>query len=59
MFEGSVEVYYKMMQNEVDYRPGADLLLNPKVEGQLVYGSGTITGLNFLYGKNTENSTDG
>lgn len=44
-FETSVELYYKNMQNQVDYKNGADLFLNPMVESQLVFGSGRSYGI--------------
>jgi hypothetical protein len=57
MFETSVEVYYKTLQNQIDYRNGADLILNNKVEAQLVFGKGWGYGAEFLirkkYGKLT------
>ncbi len=57
MYETSVEVYYKTMQNQIDYRNGANLILNNKVEAQLVFGKGWGYGLEFLvrkkYGKLT------
>jgi hypothetical protein len=57
MFETSVEVYYKTMQNQIDYRNGANLILNNKVESQLVFGRGWGYGAEFLirkkYGKLT------
>jgi hypothetical protein len=57
MFETSVEVYYKSMQNQIDYRNGANLILNNKVESQLVFGKGWGYGAEFLirkkYGKLT------
>jgi len=57
MFETSVEVYYKTMQNQIDYRNGANLILNNKVEAQLVFGKGWGYGAEFLirkkYGKLT------
>jgi hypothetical protein len=57
MFETSVEVYYKNMQNQIDYRNGANLILNNKVESQLVFGKGWGYGAEFLirkkYGKLT------
>ncbi len=56
-FETSVEVYYKNMQNQIDYRNGANLILNNKVESQLVFGKGWSYGAEFLvrkkYGKLT------
>ena len=57
MYETSVEVYYKSMQNQIDYRNGANLILNNKVEAQLVFGKGWGYGAEFLirkkYGKLT------
>ena len=57
MFETSVEVYYKTMKNQIDYRNGANLILNNKVESQLVFGKGWGYGAEFLirkkYGKLT------
>jgi len=57
MFETSVEVYYKTLQNQIDYRNGANLILNNKVESQLVFGSGLSYGAEFYirkkYGKLT------
>jgi len=57
MFETSVELYYKTMQNQIDYRNGANLILNNKVEAQLIFGKGWGYGIEFLvrkkYGKLT------
>lgn len=51
MFETSVELYYKTMRNQIDYRNGANLILNTKVESQLVYGKGWGYGAEFLIRK--------
>jgi hypothetical protein len=57
MYETSVELYYKTLQNQIDYRNGANLILNNKVESQLVFGKGWGYGAEFLvrkkYGKLT------
>lgn len=57
MYETSVELYYKTFQNQIDYRNGANLILNNKVESQLVFGKGWAYGAEFLirkkYGKLT------
>ncbi len=57
MFETSVELYYKTFLNQIDYRNGANLILNNKVESQLVFGDGFGYGAEFLirkkYGKIT------
>jgi TonB dependent receptor-like, beta-barrel/CarboxypepD_reg-like domain/TonB-dependent Receptor Plug Domain len=50
-FESSVEVYYKNMQNLIDYKNGADLQLNPNVEALLLYGRGWSYGAEFLIRK--------
>jgi hypothetical protein len=52
-YETSVEVYYKTMQNQIDYRPGADLVLNPIVESQLYFGRGRAYGTEFFIKKKT------
>jgi hypothetical protein len=44
-FETSVEIYYKELQNQVDYKNGADLMFNPLIESQLVFGDGRAYGL--------------
>ncbi len=51
-YEASVEVYYKYLQNQIDYKNGADLLSNPHVEAELVYGTGQAYGLEFFLKKN-------
>ncbi len=50
--ETSLEVYYKTLQNQVDYKNGADLLLNQYVESQLVFGDGRSYGAEFYLKKN-------
>ena len=51
MFETSVEVYYKDLQNQIEYKNGADILLNEDVESQLVFGTGYAYGAEFLVKK--------
>ncbi len=51
-YEFSTEVYYKKMQNLVDYIDGADLLLNEFLEGDLLVGEGRAYGIEFLLKKN-------
>ncbi len=53
MFESSVEVYYKKMQNIIDYRTGANVFLNEQLEGDLVYGDGKAYGAEFFVKKKT------
>ncbi|SEM81254.1 Outer membrane receptor proteins, mostly Fe transport [Mucilaginibacter gossypiicola] len=54
-FEFSAEVYYKWLQNQINYKDGAQLVANQDVESQLVYGSGRAYGLELFlkkkYGK--------
>jgi hypothetical protein len=50
-YETSLEIYYKNMQNLIDYKNGADLQLNPNVESQLEYGRGWSYGAEFMIKK--------
>ncbi|MGD1845583.1 MAG: carboxypeptidase-like regulatory domain-containing protein [Salibacteraceae bacterium] len=52
MFEASAEVYYKDMQNVVDFKDHAQLLLNPRLEGELRTGRAWAYGLEMLVRKN-------
>ena len=52
MLESSVEVYYKYMQNQLDYIDNANLFINPTVENQLVQGLGRAYGAEFYIKKN-------
>ncbi|HEY4148296.1 MAG TPA: TonB-dependent receptor [Chitinophagaceae bacterium] len=45
LFEFSAEVYYKWLQNQIDYKDGANLVANQNVESQLTFGSGRAYGL--------------
>ena len=49
--ELSVESYYKWMDNQVDFRPGADLILNPFLDEEFLQGKGTAYGVEFLIEK--------
>ncbi|MEM6343171.1 MAG: TonB-dependent receptor [Bacteroidota bacterium] len=51
-YEGSVEIYYKDLQNQIDYKNGADIFLNETVESELVFGDGWSYGAEFLFRKN-------
>ncbi len=51
MFHISTEIYYKHLANQIDYRNGAELILNDQVEGELVYGKGRAYGLELLLEK--------
>ncbi len=52
-WEGSVELYYKKMYNQVDYVNGAQTLLNQHLEGELLYGNARSYGAEFYVKKNT------
>jgi hypothetical protein len=53
-FELSVETYYKSMQNQIDYRDGADVFANSDaIESQLLYGKGRAYGIEWLLRKKT------
>ncbi|MDJ1504789.1 TonB-dependent receptor [Xanthocytophaga agilis] len=53
MFETSAEVFYKTMKNQIDYRDGAEVLLNQELEGDLLYGDGRAYGLELYVKKNS------
>ncbi len=54
MYEASVEVYYKDLDNIVDYRDGADLIFNENIETEILRGGiGRAYGLEFLLRKRT------
>lgn len=45
--ETSIELYYKQMDNAIDFRDHAQLFLNPKLEGELRVGEATSYGAEF------------
>lgn len=58
MYETSVEVYYKYLQNQLDYIDNADLFINATVENQLLQGLGRAYGAEF-YVKKTKGKFQG
>lgn len=50
-FEFSAEAYYKTMSNQVEFKPGAQLLLNQNLEGEMIFGSGKAYGLELFFQK--------
>ena len=50
-YEFSAEVYYKWLQNQIDYKDGAQLIVNPDVESLLTYGTGRAYGLELFFKK--------
>jgi hypothetical protein len=51
VFEFSTEAYYKWIQNILDYKTGAVLLVNEDIEQQILQGNGKAYGLEFLLRK--------
>ncbi|RWU07532.1 TonB-dependent receptor [Pedobacter chitinilyticus] len=50
-FELNVESYYKTMDNQIDYRDGAETFNSDNIETQLLYGIGRAYGLEVLFKK--------
>jgi hypothetical protein len=53
MYEMNVEAYYKTMSNQIEFKPGAQLLLNQNLEGEMIFGSGKAYGLELFLQKKT------
>ena len=55
IYEFSAEVYFKYLQNQIDYKDGAEVTLNENAESQLLFGTGRAYGLELFlkkkYGK--------
>ncbi|WP_276483948.1 TonB-dependent receptor [Paraflavitalea pollutisoli] len=52
-FEFSAEAYYKTMTNQLEFKPGAQLLLNQNMDGEMIFGSGKAYGLELFFQKRT------
>ena len=52
-YEFSAELYYKWLQNQIDYKNGAQIQANENVESQLVYGDGRAYGVELFLKKRT------
>lgn len=50
-YEASIETYYKVMNNQIEFKPGAQLLLNQNIEGEMVFGSGKAYGAELFFQK--------
>ena len=50
-FELNVESYYKSLDNQIDYRDGAETFNSDNIETQLLYGIGRAYGLEVLFKK--------
>lgn len=55
--ETSVEIYYKDMHDQIDYKDGANVLLNEYVEAELAFGEGRSYGLEVFIKKRFGNFT--
>jgi outer membrane cobalamin receptor len=51
-YETSIEAYYKNMYDVVDFKDNAQLLMNPRLEGEIRSGTGRAYGIEFLIRKN-------
>ncbi|MFT4576101.1 MAG: hypothetical protein ACI9SI_001019 [Polaribacter sp.] len=51
LYEFSMEGYYKKLDNMLDYKVGAELLLNTAIETEVIQGEGVAYGLEFLIRK--------
>ncbi len=49
--ETSVEFYYKNMSSQIDFRDHANLLLNPKLEGEFRFGKAHARGVELMVSK--------
>ncbi|MEO9802959.1 MAG: TonB-dependent receptor [Reichenbachiella sp.] len=56
-FEISVEAYYKKMQNQIDFKDGAELLLSENIETEILSGKAWSYGAEFLIKKNQGRTT--
>jgi hypothetical protein len=52
-YESSVEVYYKPMYNQIEFKPGANLFFNQNLENEMVFGQGLSYGAEFFLRKKT------
>jgi len=52
MFETSIELYYRNMQNVIDFRDHAVLMGNNNLEQELRFGTGRAYGVEFMVRKN-------
>jgi hypothetical protein len=52
-YEMNIETYYKNLQNQIDYRNGANLQANEYIEGELLNGTGRAYGLEVVFKKIT------
>ena len=51
-WEYTVDAFYRLGENQVEYRDFANLFLNPQMETALVFGKGKAYGMEFMIKKN-------
>lgn len=51
MIETSIELYYKDMNNQIDFKDHADLMLKPELEGEFRFGDAWSYGMELLVRK--------
>ncbi len=51
-YETSLEIYYKDLKNQIDYKNGAELVYNATVESELVFGKGWAYGAELMVKRN-------
>ncbi|MFC6996572.1 TonB-dependent receptor [Rufibacter roseus] len=50
-YEASAEVYYKHMDNQIDYKDNSEVFLNSRIDTVLLRGKGTSYGAEFMFRK--------
>ncbi|RLD31284.1 MAG: TonB-dependent receptor, partial [Bacteroidetes bacterium] len=57
MIETSIETYYKKLDNIIDYKGGAQLLMNEHLETDIINGTGRAYGVEFMVKKTSGSIT--
>jgi hypothetical protein len=52
LFETSIEAYYKKMDNQIEFKPGAQLFFNANLEKEVIEGKGESYGVELFIKKN-------
>ncbi len=56
-YEFSAEVYYKTLTNQIEFKPGANLVLNANLENEMAFGEGKAYGIELFLQRKTGNFT--
>jgi hypothetical protein len=51
--EASFEIYYKRIKNYLDYKSGANLIMNPEIQNDVIATKGKAYGAEIMFKKNT------